>query len=457
MEERLAAGELVDLGGGRISASVIRDLLVRADDLDPRGVRIHNARIDGQLDLSDVTAKRPLVLRDCRADEPLLLDRAQLSALDLTGLVAPAVSAPWLRLDHYLYLGDARLDGGSDDWAVDLAEANIGGHVSMSGAHLVSATFALNAPKLRTGSQVYLSNVRAVGTVRLDGARLGGNLHCDGARLTADTGAAFLGVDLQVDESVVLAHGFHATSTSTRYAAVRIRGARIGGQLLLRGGRATGPIALDVKHVQCGMEILFPADFADGAVDLDGLTYTGLPRDSTLDEWLDLLANRTRQYASQPYRQLAAAHQAAGHERDVRRIRISQQRDLLRRGQLTRRGRVWHRVTGLTVGYGYRPSAALLWLAATLAVAVGVIVGVAGPAGLVRGATGPCSVVEQVGVALNAATPLIKPDTQQRCQIVTSTGLGQFVVVTTWILQGFAWAFATLFIAGFTGLVRKST
>ena len=52
MEERLAAGELVDLGGGRISASVIRDLLVRADDLDPRGVRIHNARIDGQLDLS---------------------------------------------------------------------------------------------------------------------------------------------------------------------------------------------------------------------------------------------------------------------------------------------------------------------------------------------------------------------------------------------------------------------
>ncbi|HEX6354725.1 hypothetical protein [Actinophytocola sp.] len=458
MKERLAAGEVVDLDGDRISASLIRELLVRADDLDPRGVRVHNARIDGQLDLCDVTAKRPLVLRDCHADAPLLLDRAQLSALDLTGLVAPAVSAPWLRLDHYLYLSRARLDGGTEDWAVDLAEANIGGHISMSDSHFLSETqFSLHAPKLRTGSQVFLSNVRAVGTVRLDGARLGGNLRCDGAHLTSDTDAAFLGVDLHVDESVFLAHGFRASSMSAGYAAVRIRGARIGGQLVLRGGRATGPIALDVKHVQCGMEVLFPVDFAHGAVDLDGLTYTGLPRDSSLDEWLDLLANRTRQYASQPYHQLAAAHQAAGHERDVRRIRISQQRDLSRRGQLTRRGRIWHRVTGLTVGYGYRPSAALLWLAATLAIAILVIVGVAGPAGLVRGATGPCSVVEQVGVGLNAATPLIKPDTQQRCQIVTSTGLGQFVVVATWILQGFTWAFATLFIAGFTGLVRKST
>lgn len=205
------------------------------------------------------------------------------------------------------------------------------------------------------------------------------------------------------------------------------------------------------------MEVLFPADFAAGAIDLDGLTYSGVPRDATLEEWLDLLANRTRQYASQPYHQLAAAHQAAGHERDVRRIRIAQQRDLLRRGQLTRRGRTWHRITGLTVGYGYRPSMALMWLAATLAVAILVIVGVAGSAGLVRGETGSCPVVEQIGVALNAATPLIKPAAQQRCQIVTTTGLGQFVVVTTWLLQGLTWAFATLFIAGFTGLVRKTT
>jgi hypothetical protein len=151
-----------------------------------------------------------------------------------------------------------------------------------------------------------------------------------------------------------------------------------------------------------------------------------------------------------------AAHQGAGQERDVRRIRIAQQRDLLRRGQLTRRGSLWHRITGATVGYGYRPSSALLWFAATLATAILLVAGVAGPAGLARGTSGPCSLVDQIGLALNAATPLIKPDSQQRCQLVTSQGLGQLVLVLTWILQVFAWAFATLFVAGFTGLVRKA-
>ncbi|TWP46711.1 hypothetical protein FKR81_34550 [Lentzea tibetensis] len=444
----LASGEWVDFEGDVVSASLIRDLLVDSDQLDPRGVRVRNARIDGQLDLCDVDTKRPLALRDCVAEAPLLLDRAHLSALDLTGLVAPAVSAPWLKVDHYLYLTNAQLNGGADDWAVDLGEACIGSHLSMSGAQLLSDTeFSLNAHKLRTGSQVYLAGVHAVGTVRFDGARLGGNLRCDGAVLTAD-GAAFLGVDMHVEDNVFFHNGFRARSEN--YIAVRIRGSRIGGQLVL-GGRATGLTALDVKHVRVGMEVFVPADFAEGLVDLDGLTYSGLPRESGLDEWLELLAEKTPRYASQPYLQLAAAHQAAGHERDVRRIRVAQQRDLLRRGRLSRSGRLWHRVSGATVGFGYRPATALLWLLAVLALSVGLMVGVAGPGGAVR-----CSTVEQIGHALSSATPLVKPDPAQRCQVATTTGLGQFVVVTTWVLQLLAWAFATLFVAGFTGLVRKN-
>jgi hypothetical protein len=458
VEQRVIKGEFVDLEGEMISASVIRDLLITDDRLDPRGIRIRNARIEGQLDLCDIHTKRPLVLRDCRTDAKVLLERAHLSSLDLSGLVAPAVSAPWLRLDHYLYLQNARLDGGADDWALDLGEANVGGHISLSGSHFRSEKkYAVHAAKLRTGSQVFLSDIHAVGTVRFDGARIGGNLDCHGARLHSDDHSALLGVDMQVDDNVFLSRGFHATTNSAEHGAVRIRGARIGGQLVLRG-KASGMIALDVKYVRMGMEILLEPDFLDGRISLDGLTYAGVPRDGTLDDWLAMLADRTPRYASQPYLQLAATHQAAGNERDVRRIRIAQQRDLIRRGRLTRWGKVWHRVTGATVGYGYRPAAALLWLAATLVTAIVLVAGVAGPAGLVRGANGvSCSVVEQVGLALNAATPLVKPDSQQRCQIATSAGLGQAVIVSTWLLQVLAWAFATLFVAGFTGLVRKTS
>jgi hypothetical protein len=304
---------------------------------------------------------------------------------------------------------------------------------------------SLHASRLRTGSDLYLSGIRTSATVVLDGARIGGSLDCADAELTAFD-CALHGMDMQIDGSVRLSHGFRATARD--YMAVRIRGTRIGGQLIFRRGMATGPTAaLDVKHVKVGMEVFLPTDFAEGHVELDGLTYAGLPRDSSLDEWLDMLAHKTPKYATQPYAQLAAAHQAAGHERDVRRIRVAQQRDLLRRGRLTRWGKVWHRITGATVGYGYRPATALLWLLGTLAMSAAVVL----TSGAVR-----CSTVEQIGYALNAAAPLVKTDAQQRCQVATTTSAGQLVVVAMWILQLLAWAFATLFVAGFTGLVRKA-
>jgi hypothetical protein len=64
-------------------------------------------------------------------------------------------------------------------------------------------------------------------------------------------------------------------------------------------------------------------------------------------------------------------------------------------------------------------------------------------------------VVEQVGYALNVATPLVKVDAA-RCSVDTGSGAGQFVLASTWLLQILAWAFATLFVAGFTGLVRRN-
>jgi hypothetical protein len=107
VEQRLIDGEFVDLKGATIAASSIRDLLI-ADRLDPRGIRLRDARVEGVLDLADIHSKRPLVLLDCRTDSPVVLDRAALSSVDLTGLVAPGVSAAWLRLDHYLLLQRVR-------------------------------------------------------------------------------------------------------------------------------------------------------------------------------------------------------------------------------------------------------------------------------------------------------------------------------------------------------------
>lgn len=401
----------MEITGDEVDAGRIRQLMVDSDQLDVSGLRISGARIVGQLDLSDVVSKRPLVLRDCVTDQPVVLDRAQFTHLDLTGLVAPSVRCWGLGIDHDLRLTGARL--ATEALAFDGRLMRIGG-----GAYFDEG--------FHTPGEVLLNSSRITGVLMFRRARIQSSLHL---------------VDVHVGDAIFLSDGFHATDNG-HHAGVRMRGASIDGQLILREGRFS---SLDLRHVRVGKDLLMPFDGIEGQVQLEGLTYEGLPRDATVDEWLSLLANRTPYYSTQPYLQLAAAHAGAGHERDVRRIRVAQQRDLRRRGRLSRWGRAWHLITGMTVGHGYRPALALLWLAGVLAVSVAVVT----LSGAVR-----CSAVEQVGYALNVATPLVKVDAAR--STVAATGAGQFVLASTWLLQILAWAFATLFVAGFTGLVRRN-
>jgi hypothetical protein len=301
-----------------ITGDEIRRRMVEAESLDPGGLRITGARITGQLDLSDVVAKRPLVLQNCRADLPVVLDRAQFTHLDLTGLVAPSVQALGLTVDHDLRLTGAQLTG--DGLTFDGTRMRIGG-----GAHF-DAGFT-------TPGAVRLNSSRISGALIWRGARIGSTLHL---------------VDVQVGDAIFLSDGFHAAGDG-HHAAVRMRGARIDGQLILRGGRFG---SLDIRYVRVGKDLLMPFEGIEGPVRLEGLVYEGLPRDATVDEWMSLLARRTPYYSAQPWIQLAAAHQSAGNERDVRRIRVAAQRDLRRRGQLSRWGRIWHLVRGVTVGHG---------------------------------------------------------------------------------------------------------
>ncbi|MFD4672779.1 hypothetical protein ACFWNN_23840 [Lentzea sp. NPDC058450] len=397
-----------------ITGDEIRRRMIEHESLGPGGLKLVGATITGQLDLSDVVAKKPLVLHDCTTESPVVLSRAQFSLLDLRGLVAPAIEARGLAVDHHLRLSGARLSGAE----------------------------SIDALHMRIGGSVYLDDgFHATGSVTLSGSRVAGVLACQGGRFEGGLNL----VDLHVGDAIFLSHGCEVSGGA--HSAVRMRGTHVDGQLIFRRGRFTSPgVALDLRHMSVGKELFLPFECVDGQVQLEGLTYEGLPRDATVDDWLTALPTRTPYYATQPWTQLAAAHAAAGHERDVRRIRVAQQRDLRRRGRLSRWGRVWHLIRGVTVGHGYRPGLALVWLAGVLAVSVGVVL----TSGAVR-----CSVVEQIGYALNVATPLVKVDAA-RCTVDVTSGAGQLVLASTWLLQVLAWAFATLFVAGFTGLVRRN-
>jgi hypothetical protein len=151
---------------------------------------------------------------------------------------------------------------------------------------------------------------------------------------------------------------------------------------------------------------------------------------------------------------------SAGHYGDSRKILIAQREDQLRRASATRRERMWGRFTGVILCYGYKPERALLWLLAvvTAAVAVTAIGGQNGALAHTSRTSSPgtpCTAVERIGVGLDLGLPLIKTGAWDSCA-TAATGAAEAMTVALWLLQIAAWALATLFIAGFTGAVRKT-
>ncbi|BBH67084.1 hypothetical protein ACTI_37690 [Actinoplanes sp. OR16] len=414
----------------------------------------------------------------------------------------PALNADGLRVEQDVFLSDGfTATGTGEHGAVRLPGAHFG-HLDCTGARLENTTGpALNADSLRVDQAVFLrdgftaTGAGNLGTIRLLGAHIG-QLECDGARLENTTGPAMHADSLRVDQAVFLRDGFTATGTGDD-GAVRLSAAHIGGQLDCTGARlenTTGPalnagsmhvgqttylvngftatgaggrgvLQLDDAHIGGGLRLdtdrVFTTDPLNRTlVDLDGTVYTGLPRPGSLDRWLRVLREHTPAYAAQPYQQLAAVHRAAGHDHEARDILMAQRRDQIERGAITGTDRAWARITGLTLGFGYQPWRALLLLVGVLLLSVSAAVLAGHDGGLAHTSrtTTPgaaCSTLEQIGVGLDVGTPLFKTGTRDQCA-PTATTTGQALTIVGWLLQALAWAFAALFIAGFTSAVRRT-
>jgi hypothetical protein len=127
---------------------------------------------------------------------------------------------------------------------------------------------------------------------------------------------------------------------------------------------------------------------------------------------------------------------------------------------MTRTERAWGKFTGVTLGYGYQPWRALLGLLGIVILAVILNVSYGAQGGLAHtkasGSPGtPCSTLERVGVGLNFSVPVVNIGAGGTCG-TTQSAPGNTITISGWILQLAAWSLATLFIAGFTGVVRKT-
>ncbi|MDD7965499.1 hypothetical protein [Actinomycetospora lemnae] len=412
----------------------------------------------------------------------------------------PALLADGIQVTRDVILQGVRARGVGENGAVRLSGARITGQLNCRSAEVVNDSGpALTADGLKVSQLVAMDcgftarGSGEKGAVRLLGAHIDGQLICRGAELVNDSGPALTADGLQVSREVALDSGFSAHG-SGQDGAVRLLSAHITGQLNCQGAEMvnkSGPaLVADGIHVSGGsiLDGGFPGHGGCGAVislrgakletlrldgstesteqwNLDGATYTGIPRPDDVRWWLTLLGSRTPGYAAQPYQQLAAAYRAAGHDRDVRDILIAQRRDQIHRGRLSWSEKAWATFTGWMLGYGWKPWRALYGLIAVfvLSAVLSTVLGHVGA--LIRPplpgvAHQSCSVLERVGAGLDLGTPLFGSTTKPRDRCVINPDAGSAsattLVISTWVLQLAAWGFAALFIAGFTGAVRKT-
>jgi len=414
----------------------------------------------------------------------------------------PALYADALQVDQDLFLDGFTATGAGDNGAVNLLGAHIGGDLTCDGADLRNDSGpAVAADRLQVGQDVYLRGAfTATGAVNMRGAHIGGGLDCTGATVRNDSGPALHAGSLQVGQDVTLRGGFTAVGVGDN-GAVSLSGAHIGGGLdctgatvrndsgpalhagslqvgqdvYLRGGfTATGAgdtVAVALTGAQVGATLVFDPARLEHAADphrrlaVDGLTYAGVPEPISARDWLDLLRNGTPGYAAQPYQQLAAGYRALGDERQAREI-LMKQRD----GQLTRTDprpwwpeRLWGKITKITLGYGYQPWRALLFLAAVVALSCVLAVALGSHGALAQtGSTAtpgqPCTLLQQVTVGLDLNLPIGRSVAREQCDLAkeSASAAAAWLTATGWVLQLLAWVFAALFIAGFTSAVRKT-
>lgn len=391
-----------------VRAAVIAALLLGAHNGQPGVVarlRLTGARISGRLDLAGAELTHALWLETCWFDEPVNLLGASTRTLVFTGSRIPGVEADSARVEGNFSLRRAVVEGGAPTpfnrapTALALTDARVSGALVLNGARLLApGGWALSGGGLAMEGGVFCrKGFVAQGEVRLLGAQLPGTLAMQGALLE---GGGPRGVALVLDNarasSLKLSEGFTANGT------VRLRGAQVTDDVTFAGAVLNGPPgdegdspALVATHLQAVDLDLTLARPPAGALDLrgaqvaylhenehswpdrvrlDGLVYGSVMTADADGERHEAVGGRgsvarrlawirsSPGYNPQPYEQVAAWYRKAGHDDDARRVLLAKQRH--RRRTLPPASRAWGHLLDVTVGYGYRPWLAGVWLLA---------------------------------------------------------------------------------------------
>lgn len=366
-----------------------------------------------------------------------------------------------------------------------LAGAHIGGQLLLGEATLINPQqTAFYADGLTVDHDLVCDHgFRAEGTLVLSGACVKGRVSLSGAQM-ANPGphGSLFAENLTVDRNMDCA-------LSRIEGRVNLTRARIGGRLqftfaTLRGsGNALeltaariGDVMLDFRERPSGALDLSRAQLGgliDGAepswpdsLQLDNCTYTRLiaTADDPVRERIGWGSGRRwwavgrrsspkrpgwlerAPFRPQPYEQLGAFYRRQGRDSDARLVAIARERR--RRGELSPAGKAWNLFLQWTVGYGYRPWLAGLWLLALLVVGTFVFAD-AHPDHFVA-AKNPPSPFQPFIFTLDLLVPVI--NLRQR-ESWNPVGPAEWWALAYTV---FGWVLTTAVVAGLTAAVRRN-
>jgi len=383
----------------------------------------------------------------------------------------PAVAGDRLNVAGSCVIASSSVTVASDEPAIKLDAGSVGGPFDIVASYVVNEQdSALTAQGAVIGIRFYVLDFchlesGTASALDLDLAEIGGPVIIQESVVKSTGGPGFSCVRLKAS-AILIGPAVYVVG-HTKFSAAILAGVLIDDQVAVRRSRFVNmnPMGTNLHlgggtiggTFELAMAAVQSAKRRAGVVILEGLEYPRVPQGATLREWIDLLATGTMEYEAQPYRQLAKGYKELGDEGAARAIGIAQNRDRGKRGSMGGGvQRFGHGLSGLLLGYGYKPWRALVGLVIVLA-ATSVLVVVAGRLGLLVLASAPtrsCNLAEQLSVALPSAGPILRSSGTASC-IYARGQWAQAFILANYVLQLAGWAFVTLFIAGFTGLIKK--
>lgn len=254
--ECLRTGDMLDVSNlsdnsREIPAHELRAVLIHPPaEVDPRGLTVIGARVNGRLDLDNATIRFPITLGLCEIPWGITADTSHLHSLDLSGTTLANPDGFALNLDSAQIDGNVSVGiGFKATGGVRAIGARISGRLSLTGATLNNpngTALTLSRAEVK-GGVIVRGDFKATGAFNAQRAHIGSRLTLTGATLTNPDGNALNLDGAQIDGSVDMDAGFSANG------GVSAVGVRIKGQLSLTRATLTnssGPaLVLDSAQI----------------------------------------------------------------------------------------------------------------------------------------------------------------------------------------------------------------